>query len=135
MTTTVQRVAMIFGVGFLLAAVAGFFATGFSNMDPDPATAPRALGLFPVNVLHNFVHLAFGIWGVLAARSFAGAKTYCVVSGGLYLLLVVLGFLFPRGFGLIPLGGNDVWLHVLLGVPLLYFGLTAADRARDRVAT
>ena len=57
MTTGIQRIALIFGIGFIAAALAGFFATGMSNMDPDPATAPRALGLFPVNVLHNIAHL------------------------------------------------------------------------------
>lgn len=42
--TTVQRVAQVFGIGFLLAAVAGFVAAG-ASMDPHTATAPRALGL------------------------------------------------------------------------------------------
>ena len=119
---TVQRVAMIFGIGFLLAAIAGFFVTGLNVMDPNPATAPRALGLFPVNVLHNIVHLAFGIWGLLAARSYAGAKTYCQIAGVVYLLLLVLAFIDPTMFGLVPIGGNDIWLHLILALPLLYFG-------------
>jgi hypothetical protein len=25
----------------------------------------RLFGLFPVNILHNLVHLAFGAWGIL----------------------------------------------------------------------
>ena len=100
-----------------------------SNMDPDPATAPRALGLFPVNVLHNFVHLAFAVWGLAVFRSFGASRTYCRISGVIYLVLVVLGFVAPDGFGLLPLGGNDTWLHLALGAPLAYFGFTAHDRA------
>lgn len=129
--TTVQRVAQIFGIGFLLAAVAGFLQGGMS-MDADPMTAPRALGLFPVNVLHNVVHLLFGIWGLAASRSWSGSKSYCTISGAIYLVLVVVGFIAPTGFGLIPLGGNDPWLHIVLGAPLLYFGITAKG---DAVAT
>jgi hypothetical protein len=129
MNTTVQKVALVFGLGFLAAAVAGFLATGMSNMDPDPATAPRALGLFPVNVLHNLVHLIFGIWGLVASRSFSGAKSYAQIAGVVYLVLVVAGFVAPRGFGLVPLGGNDVWLHLVLGAGLAYFGFTARDTA------
>lgn len=125
--TTVQKVALVFGIGFLVATVAGFVATGFSNMDPNPETAPKALGVFPVNVLHNVVHLIFGVWGVLAARSFTGAKSYCQISGAIYLVLVVLGFIAPTGFGLVPLGGTDPWLHLVLGVPLAYFGFTARE--------
>ena len=127
MKTTIQKVALVFGIGFLAAAIAGFLATGMSNMDPDPATAPRALGIFPVNVLHNLVHLVFGIWGVVAMRSFGASRTFAKVAGATYLVLVVLGFLAPTGFGLVPLGGNDVWLHLVLGLPLAYFGFIARD--------
>lgn len=119
---TVQRVAMIFGVGFLVAAIAGFFASGMQMQPTDPATAPKALGLFPVNLLHNIVHLLFGVWGLVASRSFSGAKTFARIAGAIYIVLVPLGFVFPDGFGLIPLGGNDPWLHLVLAAPLLYFG-------------
>jgi hypothetical protein len=123
----VKTIAMIFGVVFILVALLGFMATGMSNMDSDPATAPRVLGLFPVNVLHNVVHLLFGIWGVVSARSFAGARTYCMTAGVIYLVLAALGFIAPTTFGLIPIGGNDIWLHALLGVALLGAGMTAKD--------
>lgn len=129
--TTVQRVAQIFGIGFLVAAAAGFFAGGMS-MDADPMTAPKAFGLFPVNVLHNVVHLLFGIWGLAASRSWSGSKSYSTIAGAIYTVLIAVGFIAPTGFGLMPLGGNDPWLHVLLGPPLLYFGLMAR---KDAVAT
>lgn len=123
MTTTVQKVAMIFGVGFLLAAVAGFLTGGGMQMQhADPATTPRVLGMFPVNLLHNIVHLLFGIWGLVASRSYGAAKAFARIAGAIYALLVPLGFVFPDGFGLIPLGGADPWLHLILAAPLLYFG-------------
>ena len=124
MTTTVQQVAMVFGVGFLLTAIAGFFTAGGMQMQPtDPETAPKVLGLFPVNLLHNLVHLLFGIWGLVASRSYDGAKAFARIAGVIYIVLVPVGFLFPNGFGLIPLGGYDPWLHLILAAPLLYFGI------------
>lgn len=121
--TTVQRVAQIFGVIFLIIGIAGFFF----SMSMDEALL---LGMFPVNVAHNIVHLLFGLWGLAAARSFAGAKSYAQITGVLYLVLAVLGFVDPTGFGLIPIGGNDIWLHAAIGLVLSYVGFTArADQA------
>ena len=125
--TTVQRVAQIFGIVFLLVAIVGFVATGVSNMEADPARAPHMLGLFPVNVLHNVVHLLFGIWGLVASRTFGGARSYARIAGVLYLVLAAAGYLSPNGFGLVPLGGNDIWLHALLGFVLAAVGFTARE--------
>src|SRR5688500_10559453 len=80
MKTTVQKASLVFGIGFLVATIAGFLVTGMSNMDPNPETAPRALGVFPVNVVHNMVHLIFGLWGILAARSIGGSRAYCRIA-------------------------------------------------------
>ena len=124
---TVQRIAQVFGIILILVGLLGFVTTGFS-MESDPAEAPRLLGLFPVNAVHNGVHLGFGLWGLLASRSWDGARNFCVIGGALYLVLAVLGFLVPTTFGLIPIGGHDVWLHGVLGVALLAAGLTAGSR-------
>lgn len=123
----VQRVAQLFGVVFLLVGVLGFVASGMS-MDANMDTAPKLFGLFPVNALHNLVHCVFGIWGLLAARSAAGATQYAKIGGGIYLTLAVLGFVAPTTFGLIPIGGNDIWLHAVLGIVLLAVGLQAGKR-------
>lgn len=122
--TTVQRVAQIFGVVFILVALAGFY-TGGMNMEADPATAPMIMGMFPINLVHNIVHLLFGIWGLAASRSWSGAKQYAQIAGVLYLVLAVLGFVAPDGFGMVPLGGNDIWLHAVLGLVLAGVGFTA----------
>jgi hypothetical protein len=122
--TTVQRVAQIFGVVFILLALVGFYAGGM-NMEADPATAPMILGMFPVNLLHNIVHLLFGIWGLAASRSFTGARQFAQIAGVIYLVLAVVGYFAPDGFGFVPLGGNDVWLHLALGAILAAVGFTA----------
>ena len=123
----VQRVAQLFGVVLLLIGVLGFVTTGMS-MDSDMATAPKLLGLCPVNALHNIVHLLFGVWGLLASRTAAGAVQFAKIGGGIYVVLAILGLVAPTTFGLIPIGGNDIWLHGLVGVVLLYVGLTAGKK-------
>ena len=132
--TVAQRTAQVFGIGFLVAAVAGFLASG-NSMDPHVETAHRALGLFPVNVLHNLVHTIFGLWGLIASRSHGASKKYAMVSGVIYLLLAVLGYVAPDGFGLLPLGDNDILLHVFLGVPLAIIGFTAPEHPTVRART
>lgn len=127
MNTTVQKLAAVFGVLFLIGAIAGFLAPngGMSMQPTDPAIAARALGIFPVNVLHNIVHLVFGLWGLAASRNWSGSVSYFKGAGIIYAVLTVVGFLSPTGFGLVPLGGNDIWLHVGLTVAMLAIGYTA----------
>lgn len=120
--TTTQKVAMVFGVVFLLVGVLGLLVPDGMGMEDDPAQAPRLLGLFPVNLLHNLVHLAFGVWGLLASRTHGAARGYCRAAAVIYLVLVVLAFIDPTTFGLVPIGGNDIWLHALLAAGLGYFG-------------
>jgi hypothetical protein len=116
--TTVQRVAQIFEVIFLIIGIAGFFFS--ASMEE-----ALLLGMFPVNIVHNIAHLLFGLWGLAAARSFAGAKSYGQIAGIIYIVLAVLGFVDPQTFGLMPNYGNDIWLHALIGIVLAYFGFTA----------
>jgi hypothetical protein len=123
---SVQRVAQIFGWVFVLVGVLGFFATDEEG---------RLLGLFPVNTLHNVVHIALGVWGILAARSWDAARTYCRAAGVIYAVLAVLGLVEPDGFGLVPIGGNDVWLHAVLAIALLFFGFTAREEGSAARAT
>ena len=124
----VQTMARVFGVVFLLVGILGFVASGMS-MEADPAHAPRLLGLFPVNALHNVVHLLFGVWGLAASRAAASAVMYAKGAGAIYVVLAVLGFVAPTTFGLIPIGGHDIWLHAVLGVVLLAVGFTAPKSA------
>jgi hypothetical protein len=108
---------------FVLVAIWGFFVGG-GSMETGP-DAPTILGLFPVNVLHNLAHLLLGVWGILAARSFSGARAYARIAGVLYIVLAILGLVDPAAFELIPLGGADIGLHAVLGIILAGVGFTA----------
>jgi len=126
MNTTIQKLAAVFGVVFILVAIVGFIAPGGMAMQPtDPATAAKVFGMFPVNLVHNIAHLVFGIWGLAASRSWGGSKQFFVWGGTIYLILTIGGFLSPAGFGVLPLGGSDIGLHCVLAIVMLLIGVTA----------
>lgn len=139
-----RTMAMIFGIVFLVIGAGGFIP-GLTAMDhaghsADADVTMRSmfgyeLGLFPVNVLHNIVHILFGIWGLMASRSLGGSRGYFRAVAIVYAVLTVMGLVdgLNTTFGLIPLYGNDVWLHALLAVVAAYFGFMARDTgATDR---
>ena len=124
---------MIFGVVFVLVGIAGLFVPNGMGMDADMDTTGRLLGLFPVNLLHNLVHLAFGAWGLAAARSHEASRSYGRIGAVIYLVLAALAFVDPTMFGLVPIGDHDIWLHVVLALGLAYIGFGMARPARATV--
>ena len=126
----IGTLAAVFGIVFLLVGVLGFFAV------PPPADAlpltmdhghGLALGLFPVNTLHNVVHLLFGILGLMASRGMLmSARAFFQMLAVAYALLALLGIMpaTQTTFGLIPIYGNDVWLHALIAVAAGVIGFT-----------
>ena len=123
-----RKVALIFGIVFVLVGLVGLITPGGMQMGADPAPA-HILGMFGVNLLHNIVHLLVGVWGIVASRSWAGAKSFLQIGGVVYIVLAVLGFFLPTTFGLIPIGGNDIYLHAVLGVIMAGLGFTAKPEA------
>jgi hypothetical protein len=88
------------------------------------------LGIFPVNVLHNIVHLLIGLLGLLAYRSVSAARGFSRFLAILYGLLAIMGLIpgLNTTFGLIPIFGNDVWLHAATALIAAYFGWVARVR-------
>src|SRR5215210_1896965 len=118
-----RRFAMILGVVFVLVGVLAFIP-GINQTDPADAptlsvTGPGhgyLLGLFHVNVLHNLVHILFGVMGILMGRTAAGAVLYARIVAVAYGLLALMGLVpsLNTTFGLIPIHGADVILHALI---------------------
>ena len=129
----VRYFALIYGIVFLVAGIAGFIpglVMPFGAEHPELAVdagAGRLFGLFPVNLLHNVVHVLFGIWGLAAWRSVSGSVNYAKSVAVIYGVFAIMGLipLLHTTFGLVPLYGHDVWLHVLLAGVAGYFGFVA----------
>ena len=129
-----SRVALIYGSVFLVIGVAGFIP-GITAPHTHPEMAAQSglgllFGLFAVNLLHNIVHVLFGIWGIFAARSLGGARAYFKSVAIIYAILGVMGLIpgLRTTFGLIPLYSNDIWLHFLLAAVAAYFGFVRAEQ-------
>ena len=122
--------ALIVGIVYVLAGVAGFIPGLSPEHDGNDlivdAVYRDVLGLFPANILHHFVHLAVGILGLLAYRSFAAARLFSRGLAIVYAVLAVMGLIeagnLNTTFELIPLFGNDVWLHAVTAAIAAYFG-------------
>ncbi|MBC5810822.1 MAG: DUF4383 domain-containing protein [Candidatus Eremiobacteraeota bacterium] len=124
----VRRFAQVFGAMYLLVGIAGFIP-GLSQMtDGYGAGGGLLLGLFPVNYLLDVVHLTIGAWGVASAGSLTRATTYARVVGAVFIALGIYGICAVANGGhlptdaLVPLNGNDWWLHLTSGLLAAYFG-------------
>lgn len=130
---SIRSFALFAGFLYLIGGIFGFLP-GLTQ--PPLADAPGLvvdssygylLGLFPVNVLLNFVHLFIGGWGLMASRSFSAARLFARGLAVILGVLTVMG-LFPgwdTAFGFFPLFGNNVWLHGVTALVALYFGFIA----------
>jgi hypothetical protein len=84
-----------------------------------------------VSILHNIVHLLFGVVGVALAQAPDTARTYLVGGGVVYLALWVLGVV--GGGDWIPVNTTDNRLHFGLGVGMIGLGFVTG-RAATRTA-
>lgn len=130
-----QYFALTIGIIYLLMGVAGFIPSLVATpaVTPDVANLRFTrgygdlMGLFPINVLHNVVHLGVGLLGILASISLGSARLFSGALALFYGLLATLG-LFPATYstlGLLPILGNDVWLHAVTAGIAAYFGFIA----------
>jgi hypothetical protein len=125
----VRLAAGVVGAAFLVAGIAGFvpgLTTGYDEMAfAGHDSGAELLGVFQVSILHNLVHLLFGVVGLVTARTASSATTYLLVGGGLYLVLWLYGLVVdPHGSAnFVPLNSADNWLHLGLGTAMVLLGL------------
>lgn len=133
--TLLQRAALAVAATFVLVGILGFVPGVTSNYDTlgvaGQESEAKLLGLFQVSILHNLVHLAFGIVGLALARTWSGARTYLIGGGAVYFLLFVYGLVIDKGSdaNFVPLNSADNWLHLFLSAGMVGLGLALS---RDR---
>lgn len=129
----VQKVALAAAALFVLIGVLGFIPGVTAHYGQltfaGHHSGAKLLGLFQVSVLHNLVHLLFGLVGLVAARRLAGARGFLAVGGALYLVLWLYGFAVDREStaNFVPINDADNWLHLALGFGMLATGLLLSN--------
>jgi hypothetical protein len=132
----VRTAALVVAATFVLVGVLGFIpgittnydAMSFAGHDSDA----RLLGIFQVSVLHNVVHLLFGLAGLALARTASGARSYLIGGGAVYLVLWLYGLIIGHesAANFVPVNTADNWLHLILGLGMIGLGV-ATTRGRE----
>ncbi|AWH93396.1 DUF4383 domain-containing protein [Dietzia lutea] len=133
----VQLASLVVGVVFLLVGIAGFIpgiTTDYDSMQfiGHESTA-MLLGVFQVSILHNVVHLVFGVLGILMSRTPAQARLFLLVGGIVYLVLWIYGMLVGHdsAANFVPLNTADNWLHLGLGIGMVALSFLHRGRPAD----
>ncbi len=97
-----RNLALTFGIVYLGLGVLGLM--------------PGVLAeIFPTNLVLALLHLAMGAWGFAAFIAWSRARTYARGAAFIFAALGLMGMVhgLDRLFGLMPLHGNNVWLHLV----------------------
>jgi hypothetical protein len=138
-----RNFALTIGVLFTILGLAGF-VPALVSFPSATAAAPLPtgvgdsyvqgfgylFGLFPINLLHNLVHLSVGIFGLSASTTVEGSRLFNRFFAISYLLIAVMGLLpiARTTFGLMPIFGNNVWFNALTALAAGYFGFVVPNK-------
>jgi hypothetical protein len=136
-----RSAAAAVGVVFLLVGILGFvpgITTDYDTMTfASHDSEAQLLGVFQVSILHNIVHILFGIAGLVAARNARDVPTFLFGAAAVYAVLTVYGIVIDKesGANFVPLDSADNWLHLVLTVALAGLGLVVRRRLAAPAAT
>lgn len=127
--TRMQTAATVVAATFLLVGVLGFIpgiTTDYDTMKfAGHESEAKLLGIFQVSILHNIVHLLFGVVGLGLARTWGGARSFLLGGGVVYAILFVYGLLVGHesDANFVPLNNADDVLHLVLAVAMIGLAL------------
>jgi hypothetical protein len=132
--TSVQNFTLTCGIVYSVVGLLGLPRL----LQPPPADPPSLLvsagygmllGMFPVNALHNLLHLVTGLGGIASARYLGRARLYSRSVALLFGVLTVAGLTpgLDTLFGLIPAFGADVIPNALTTAVSSRFAWFASD--------
>jgi 4-hydroxybenzoate polyprenyltransferase len=123
-----RTAATVVGATFLLVGILGFIPGITTNYDDlelaGHESGAKLLGIFEVSVLHNVVHLLFGVAGLALARKARTAALYLVGGGVVYAVLWLYGLVVDHDSdaNFVPFNTADNWLHFVLAVGMIALG-------------
>jgi hypothetical protein len=136
-SSTLQKAARVVAIVFLITGIAGFIP-GITEDAPGDFMGENSPGsllhVFQTSILHNLVHLAFGIAGLALSRTWEGSRNFLIGGGAVYLGLFLIGLLSALDW--LPADDTDDWLHLALGAGMVALGVLLRGRqpSRERYA-
>jgi len=133
---SIQKGAALVSIVFLLVGVAGFIPGITANYSAlrfaGHHSEAQLFGYFQISVLHNVVHLLFGVAGLLLARTALGARNFLLYGGLAYAVLFFYGILieYQSSANVVPFDDADNALHFALAVGMLVLSFLL-DRGPD----
>ena len=135
--------ALFLGIAYLSIGLLGLIPAALM---PPSAEAPpvrfnwlygELFGLFAVNVAHSIAHLATGAWGIMAWRGIGSPKLFARSIAILYGALALMGLIpgVDTLFGVLPMHGHDVWLHLASAALAAHFGWRREAAVEHRAST
>ena len=136
--TPTQTAAAAVGAAFLLVGVLGFIpgvTAHYTVMEfASHGSDAQLFDIFQVSILHNLVHIAFGVAGLLLARSWSLARAFLIGGGVIYLVLWLYGLAVGPNddANFIPVNVADDWLHFVLGAGMIALGVLVPKLIEQR---
>ena len=126
----VNRFALILGIVYIAFGILGLisgFLVAPTGEAPDLSVTTLygyIVGLFVVNILLTVIHLAIGVWGVVVSGNTLQSLMFARSVAIIFAILTIFGLVpgLNTVFGLMPLYGNNIWLHALTAIIAAYFG-------------
>lgn len=112
-----RSLAIFVGIIFIISGVMGFI--------PEFTHEGKLFGIFAINSIKNFVHIAVGLLGVFTGwKSRVASRAYFIAVGVMFLIITVLGFFHVATDVLkyILIDNVDLWLNAALAAIFLYIG-------------
>ena len=123
-----QLYALLVGAVLTIAGIVGFFYN--SDFTSDKSVRDAVFGILDVNGWHNVFHIATGVLGLVAAGSYASARSYALGFGIVYIAVAIWGFIVGDGdsiLSILPVNTADNVLHLVIGVS----GIAAGTATRS----
>ena len=120
-----RMIAILFGIGFIFAGVAGFLPQFTQN--------GLLFTLFEVSTMHNLADLVIGVIAIMAATSYYHSRLFFQVLGLVFAVVAIAGFALQGDLGFMKMHFNmaDNILNIIIAAIALYLGF-ALTKAEDR---
>jgi hypothetical protein len=120
MLAMLRIIAILFGIAFIFAGVAGFMPMFMQD--------GLLFGYFMVDSLHNLVHIVTGVIAIMAATSYRLTRGFFKIFGVIYFIVAIWGF-WTGDLILIHVNTADNILHLVVGLIAIYLGFSKSARA------